>query len=145
MSRPLPSRAEVDRRYTWDAESVFPDEAGWEQAVSTILARLPDLEEFKGHLGDGPDTLADWFDANERAHRLMAKVVVYTNMEYSTDVTNQAAAARSDRVRSVMAQLGAAASFAVPEMLDIGLPKLREWVAASPRLEHLGLYFDRLE
>jgi oligoendopeptidase F len=145
VNRPLPSRSEVDRRFTWDAEGVFPDEAGWEQALSTILARLPDLEEFKGHLGDGPDTLADWFDANERAHRLMAKVVVYTNMEYSTDVGNQAAAARADRARSVMAQLGAASSFAVPEMLAIGIPNLREWVEASPRLGHLGHYFDRLE
>ena len=145
MSRPLPARTEVDRRFTWDAESVFQDEAGWEQAVSTILARLPDLEEFKGHLGDSPDTLADWFDANERAHRLMAKVMVYTTMEYSVDVGNQAAAARADRARSTAARLGAAASFAVPEMLAVGLPKLREWVATSPRLAHLGHYFDRLE
>src|SRR5260370_25688127 len=30
-------------------------------------------------------------------------------------------------------------------MLEIGLPKLREWVASSPRLSHLGHYFDRLE
>ena len=145
MSRPLPTRSEVDSRFTWDAESVFADEGAWEQAVSTILARLPDLQEFKGHLGEGPDTLADWFDATERAHRLLAKVVIYTNMEYSTDVTNQAAAARADRARSVSARLGAASSFAVPEMLGIGLPRLREWVAASPRLEHLGHYFDRLE
>jgi oligoendopeptidase F len=124
---------------------VFPDEGGWEQAVSTVLARLPDLQEFKGHLGDSPETLADWFDANERAHRLMAKVMVYSTMDYSVDVGNQDAAARADRARSVMAQLGAASSFAVPEMLGIGLPKLREWVQASPRLGHLGHYFDRLE
>jgi oligoendopeptidase F len=145
VNRPLQARSEVDKRFTWEAESVFPDEAGWEQAVSTVLARLPDLEEFKGHLGDSPETLADWFDANERAHRLMAKVVVYSNMEYSVDVGDQAAAARADRARSVMAQLGAASSFAVPELLGIGIPKLREWVAASPRLAHLGHYFDRLE
>src|SRR5947199_63160 len=47
--------------------------------------------------------------------------------------------------RSVAAQLGAAAAFAVPEMLEIGLPRLREWVAKSPRLANLGHYFDRLE
>jgi len=145
VNRPLPSRAEVDRRFTWDAESVFADEGEREQAVSTILARLPDLEEFKGHLGDSPETLADWFDANERAHRLMARVMVYTTMEYSVDVGNQASAARADRARSTAARLGAVASFAVPEMLAIGLPKLREWVQANPRLKHLGHYFDRLE
>ena len=96
-------RADVDKRFTWDAESVFPEESGWEQAVETILSSLPDLAEFEGHLEEGPDTLADWFDASERAHRLMAKVVVYTSMSYSVDVGDQEAAARSDRARSVAA------------------------------------------
>src|SRR5439155_7983552 len=40
---------------------------------------------------------------------------------------------------------GAAAAFAIPEMLQVGLPKLRGWVATSPRLSYLGHYFDRLE
>jgi oligoendopeptidase F len=145
VTRPLPSRSQVEKRYTWNAESVFADEAEWERAVETVLAWLPDLAEFKGHLGDSPDSLADWFDANERARRLMAKVIVYSTMSYSVDVGDQAASARADRVRSVAAQLGAAAAFAVPEMLTIGLPKLRAWVASSPRLANLGHYFDVLE
>jgi oligoendopeptidase F len=145
VTRPLPARSAVDRRYTWNAESVFADDSAWEQAVETVLAWLPDLAEFKGHLRDSPDALADWFDANERARRLMAKVIVYSTMSYSVDVGEQAASARADRARSVAAQLGAAASFAVPEMLAIGLPQLRAWVASSPRLAHLGHYLDVLE
>ncbi len=135
----------MDERFTWDRHSVFPDEAGWEQAVETIMARLPDLTEFRGHLGDSPDALADWFDANESVHRLMGKVMVYTTMSYSVDTGDQAALARADRARSLAAQLGAATSFALPEMIGFGIPKLREWVATSPRLAHLGHYFDRLE
>ena len=135
----------MDKRFTWNRESVFPEPSGWEEAVQAILSRIPDLEEFKGHLGDSPDSLADWFEVSERARRLMAKVIVYGSMDYSVDVGDQAAAAKVDRARSVAAQLGAAAAFAVPEMLSIGLPKLREWVRSSPRLSHLGHYFDRLE
>jgi oligoendopeptidase F len=145
VTSPLPARSQVDKRFTWDSESVFSDEAGWEQAVETITARLPDLVEFKGHLGDSPDALADWFDATERVHRLMGKVMVYSMMSYSVDTGDEAALARTDRARSVAAQLGAASSFALPEMIAIGIPKLREWVATSPRLAHLGHYFDRLE
>ncbi len=145
MTSSLPARSEVDKQFTWHSESVFADEAAWDQAVETILARLPDLAEFRGHLGDSPDALADWFDASERIHRLMGKVMVYSTMSYSVDTGDQAAFARSDRTRSVAAQLGAATSFALPEMIAIGIPKLREWVAASPRLAHLGHYFDRLD
>jgi len=135
----------VDARFTWDASSVFADEAAWDSALETVLTRLPDLAEFKGHLGDSPDTLADWFDATERLQRLFGKLTVYSTMSYSVDVTNQVAVARTDRTRTAAAQLGAAMSFALPEMIAIGFPKLREWVATSNRLAHLGHYFDRLE
>jgi len=145
VARTLPTRAEVDARFTWDAASVFPDEPAWDSALETVLDRLPDLAEFKGHLGDSPDTLADWFDATESLQRLFGKLTVYSTMSYSVDVTNQAAVARTDRTRTVGAQLWAAMSFALPEMYAIGLPKLREWIGASPRLAHLGHYFDRLE
>jgi oligoendopeptidase F len=135
----------MDRRFTWNSESVFPDTAAWDAAADTILARLPDLGEFRGHLADSPDTLADWFETAEKLQRLMAKLQVYTSMEYSCDVADQGAAARADRARSTSAQLGAALSFSLPEMIAIGFPKLREWVATTPRLAHLGHYFDRIE
>jgi len=145
VSKTLPNRAEVDARFTWNSESVFADGGGWEAAVSSILAKLPDLAEFEGHLGESPDMLADWFDAADSAQLVMGKVIVYATMSYSVDATDQSAAARADRARSTYAQLGAAMSFAVPEMIAIGFPKLREWVATSPRLKHLGHFLDRLE
>src|SRR5258708_4100265 len=125
----------MDARFTWDAASVFPDETAWDFALETVLVRLPDLAEFKGHLGDSPDTLAGWF----------GKLTVYSTMSYSVDATNQAGVARTDRTRTVGAQLWAAMSFALPEMYAIGLPKLREWTSTSRRLANLGHYFDRLE
>jgi oligoendopeptidase F len=145
VSKTLPNRDEMDTKFTWNGESVFPDAPGWEAAVETILAKLPDLAEFKGHLGHSPGMLADWFDAAESAQRLMGKVTVYATMSYSVDASDQAAAARADRARTTYAQLGAAMSFAIPEMISIGFPKLREWVSSSPRLAHLGHFVDRLE
>jgi oligoendopeptidase F len=145
VTKTLPARSELDRRFTWDGESVFPDEKDWEAAVGTILAKLPDLAEFEGHLGESPETLADWFDAAESGQRLMGKINVYATMSYAVDATNQAAAARADRARTTNAQLGAAMSFSVPEMISIGIPKLRQWVSSSPRLAHLGHFVDRLE
>jgi oligoendopeptidase F len=145
VTRSLPNRADVDKRFTWNSESVFTDEASWDAAVETILAKLPDLAEFKGHLGQSPEMLADWFDAAESAQRLMGKVTVYATMSYSVNASDQAAGARSDRARTTNAQLGAAMSFAIPEMISMGFPKLREWVSSSPRLAHLGHFVDRLE
>jgi oligoendopeptidase F len=145
VAKTLPSRSEVDKRFTWDGESVFADESAWDAAVETSLAKLADLAEFRGHLADSADTLADWFDAAEDAQRLMGKVMVYTTMSYSCDTGDQAAAARADRARTTAARLGAAMSFAVPEMIAIGFDRLREWVSTTPRLAHLGHHFERMQ
>src|SRR5205809_7182968 len=75
----------------------------------------------------------------------MAKVMVYSTMAYSVDVGNQESAARADRARSTAAQLGSSAAFAIPEMLEIGLPRPREGVGTAPRPAYRGHYFDRLE
>jgi oligoendopeptidase F len=145
VAKTLPARAEVDERFTWDSTSVFADERAWETALQTVLSGLRDLNEFQGHLGDSPDLLADWFDATENLQRLMGKVGVYAMMSYSVDVTNHAGNARVDRSRTAATRLAAAMSFALPEMIAIGLPHLREWAGTSARLSHLGHYFDRLD
>src|SRR5580765_1410516 len=111
MTRALPTRAEVDRRFTWNSASVFPDTAAFDAAADTIIARLPDLGDFKGHLSTSSDTLADWLDTAEKLQRLMAKVTVYTSMEYSCDAGDQDAVARADRARSTSGRLSAAMSF----------------------------------
>ena len=54
MSTALPARSDVDRRFTWKSEAIFADADAWEAAVAGILAALPDLAEFKGHLSDSP-------------------------------------------------------------------------------------------
>ena len=58
-ARSLPARSEVPRQYTWNAESVFSSWDDWEASFASVGTRLPDLAEFKGHLGDSPGALAD--------------------------------------------------------------------------------------
>ena len=83
----MPARSEVDRRFTWKSEAIFADADAWEAAVAGILAALPDLAEFKGHLADSPDMLADWFEASEKVQRVMEKVRVYTGSAF--DLTGE--------------------------------------------------------
>src|SRR5205814_3430598 len=77
ITRSLPVRAEVAREHTWDAESVFASEEEWRAECDRVSAGLPDLAEFKGHLGAGPDQVADYFQAAEAALRSMGRIQVY--------------------------------------------------------------------
>lgn len=141
----IPARTEVPVEHTWDAASVFSTESAWKDEFKSVERRLPDLEEFRGRLADGPATLADWFAAAEDVARSFGMLNVYAVMFASVDSADQEAAARMDRTRTLGTRLDAAMSFAEPEMLAIGLDSLRRWVREEPRLADYGHYFARLQ
>ena len=57
----VPLRSEIPDRFKWNAPSLFESDRAWQAEFEAVAARLPEVEPFKGHLGDGPTTLADLY------------------------------------------------------------------------------------
>jgi oligoendopeptidase F len=144
MSQRVLERHEIPVEYTWDAGSVFADDAAWEAAIATVEAQLPAIAAFRGRLGAGPAVLADYLELSETLWRTALHVGVYARMFYAVETTNQAAQARSDRANGLSARLGAAMAFGEPELLAIGAETLQEWTQSEPRLSRYGQHFARL-
>jgi oligoendopeptidase F len=141
----IPARKDVPVEHTWDAASIFPTTAAWEEEFRAVESRLLDLAEFRGHLADGPPTLADWFAAAEGVQAAYSRLSVYSYMFYAVDSTDQEASARQDRSRGLGSRVDAAISFAEPELLAVGIDRLRGWVATEPRLAGYEHFFEILE
>lgn len=143
-ARVLPPRSAMPRQHTWDTESVFADERAWEAEYEGVLAAIPDVHEFRGRLAEGPEQLADYLAASERLQRRANRVFMYAMMFAVADTGDLAAAARLDRARNLVTRVSAALSFAEPEMLEIGVDRLREWARNSDRLAIYDHHFDAL-
>ncbi len=141
----LRPREAIPARYTWNAPSVFPSEAAWEQACQAVEGQIPALRAFQGCLGESPATLLEWFGLSERLGRLLGKLWVYAGMSYAVDTADQQAAARRGRMQSLAAHFYAETSFAEPELIALGFDTLREWMEAVPALAVYAHYFERLE
>ncbi|MBM3470658.1 MAG: oligoendopeptidase F [Armatimonadetes bacterium] len=140
----VPPRSAIAVEHTWDAASIFPNDDAWEAAFRGIVDGLPALEAFRGRLGDGAGTLADWLEAMQAAFRTLWQVVAYATMGHSVDKTDQAASARHDRARGLLARVTAKVAFAEPEIIALGFDNLRRWIAEEPRLAIYAHYVDRL-
>lgn len=140
----LPVRSEVPARYRWNVESVFATDAAWQAAYADVLVRLPELERFRGRLGDGPEVLADFLAASEAVQLDAGRIMVYATLRSSVDSGDDEAGALADRARSLNARLQAALAFAEPELLAIGVDRLRSWAGSSDRLGVYAHAFDRL-
>lgn len=93
----LPKRSEVEEKYTWNLAGIFADQAAWEADRERVESALPELEKFKGHLGDSAGKLLEWFRAQEETMKRVQQMVVYSNMLSDSDTANQEASALKDR------------------------------------------------
>lgn len=141
----LPKRSEIQIEHTWDATSVFADDAAWEAELAAIAGEMPRLEEFSGRLGERPATLAEWLAQSTAIGNRVYKVYVYASLFHEADTGDQGAKARVDRALGLFARVAATLSFGEPELLAVGFPTLRRWQSEEPRLAIYAHYFDQLE
>lgn len=141
----VPPRHEIPVPYTWDASSVFPSDAAWETAIEQLETQLQSAAAYKGRLHEGAVVLADAFESVEQVSRSLGKIHIYAMLFHAVETTNQSAAAKSDRARSLVGKANATISFLRPEMIAIGFDTLRQWLQQEPRLTYLEHYVNQLE
>ena len=144
MAIPIPPRSKVNKKYTWNAESVFKTKKDWETEVQTILADLPKIKKFEGRLGESSETLVEAFDFVEKLMKRLLYILVYAGFSYNVDTTNQSSAAMYSKAQSIYGQVAGTIAFINPELLQMGKTKLDEWMSQNPKLAIQAHNMDNL-
>ncbi|MCI0551142.1 MAG: M3 family metallopeptidase, partial [Anaerolineae bacterium] len=134
MANTVPPRSKINKKHTWNAESVFKTAKDWEAEVNAILAELPNVKKYEGRLSESPEVLLEAFHAVEALANRTYKIFMYAGFSYSVDTTNQKAAALFGKAQGVGGQVSAALSFVNPELIQIGKAKLDEWMSHNDKL-----------
>lgn len=140
MTTLLLTRDAVALQHTWDLSSIYHTPTDWDRAYQSLEEALSELAQFQGRLGESPTTLLAWFQTYERLGDPLSKMLLYASCSFDTDTTNQDAAARLGRVRSLLARFQAAIAFVGPELLQIDLALLDDWYTTEPALAHYRHY-----
>ncbi|NWJ46615.1 MAG: oligoendopeptidase F [Chloroflexi bacterium] len=131
----LSKRAEIDEKYRWNLESIYATEADWEKDFIAVAESLPGLEAFKGKLGESGKVLFSCLQRQDKLMLQMEQVGVYAHMRRDEDTTNTPYQALYDRAMGLWSQLGAAASFITPEIVELSDEKLADFFKQEPQLE----------
>ena len=143
MPTPFP-RSKVSQQQTWNAESVFASAAEFDSEVQSILAYLPEIRKYQGHLGDSVDSFLEAINALDALEQRSMKVRVYATMSSAVDAGDEQGAAMNGKAMSALAQVGAATAFVEPELLSMGKTKIRKWLKSDPRMEVYGHFLNDL-
>src|SRR3954451_4934563 len=136
------SRGDVPSRYKWDLTSICRTADEWQAAYRELDASIDAFKEFQGTLNQGAARLLDAFRAMDAMGALSYRVWYYASLQYDEDQRNNDHNARRQQVQILFARQQQASSWFNPELLQVPLETIREWVDASP---DLGVYRFAIE
>ena len=73
MANKVPARNKVNKKFTWNAESVFKSPQAWEKEIKQIVEDIPNVKKYQGRLAEGPAVL---LEAIKAAHDLIARTQI---------------------------------------------------------------------
>lgn len=144
MAKTVLPRNKVNKKYTWNAESVFKSAKAWEAELKAVIDEAPNVKKHEGKLGESPEALLAGMKAIEALIHRAQTVFMYAQFEYAVDTTNQAAGAMVGKAQGMYGQIAAATSFLNPELLQIGKEKLETWMNGNKELAVYRHYVDDL-
>ncbi len=138
------TRSEIPFEYRWNAESVFATPADWEVEAALLPQALAEFEKYKGHLGEGPETLLKLLTTFETLYARTYRAFIYAYLSHEVDTADQAAAAMLGKAMGIYGQLNSLTGYIDPEIIGIGAETLARWMAENPPLQVYAHYFHNL-
>ena len=128
-------REEIPDRFKWNLNDIFDSWQSWEAAYKTLEAGIDRYAALKGTLSGGPERLLDAFRLSEELGQLAYRVWYYPSLQYDQDQRDNTVNARRQQVQILFARWKQAESWFNPELLQIPLERVRQWMDQEPALQ----------
>lgn len=140
----LPSRSEIKVEDTWKLEDIFASDDAWEKEFEEVKALIPQMEKFKGKLGESAQTLYDALQEQDKLTMRVSKLYTYAHMRYDQDTTNSFYQGLNDRIKTLYTQIASALSYVTPEILSIEESKIKKYMAEHKELKLYAHALDEI-
>ena len=137
-------RREIDDRYKWRLDRIFPDWAAWEEAFAAIEARLPQLAALRGTLAGGAASLLAALETIHGVQRKLEVVSVYASMRSDEDTRDAANTGRRGRAGSLATRFAETVSWFEPELLALADEAVAGYLRELPELRLYEHPLDQL-
>ncbi len=122
-------RPEIPESEKWDLTQLFAHVSKWQEDFAWLQRTYPNLEQWKGRVGDSAQTLAEVLEFEKALELKMERVYHYASLQLAEDSTNNEYLTRIGQVQNLLTKIGEAAAFVVPEILAIDDKKFAEFIA----------------
>ena len=137
-------RSEIDDKYKWSLEDIYSDTIEWQADFDRLQNQMPELEKYKGKLGESAATLYECLSLQDSLNIILGRLFVYAYMKQDEDTRISAYQELGSKIRALNSKFGSIESFIDPEILEIPDVKLIGFVDSDERLETYRFYIEDL-
>ncbi|USG68420.1 oligoendopeptidase F [Brevibacillus ruminantium] len=129
------TRDQVPTEQTWNLEDLFSSVETWEAELLHIQELARSLQKYKGRLHEGGDVLLACLETEEEIRVRMGLAATYARLRLSEDEASPMNQANSSRAGDVQAEVGAALTFILSEILALPDGTVENFIRETPALE----------
>jgi oligoendopeptidase F len=137
MGKETKTRDQIDPKYKWNIEEMYPDEEQWKADYKAVEDKAKDFAAYSGRLSESPQVLLEALQKKDNIWLILEKVYTYAKMKKDEDNRVNKYQAMNDKANSLIAKASSYLSFFTPELLEIPEEKLLGFMKAE---EGLSLY-----
>ena len=140
----VPARDQIDPRFKWNRESLYPSKEAWEAAFDRAQSTAAAFAEAHRGFAENAGALLSALDASFELVNQVEQILLYAGLELSVDTTDDEASSMDSRARNLYAAAISAMSFLEPGVLALGDALVRTWMAEKPGLMIYEHYLEDL-
>ena len=118
-------RKEIEEKFRWKLEDIFPTDEAWEECYFATDERVPHIAKYQDKLKEDDDI----FDCLELSTRLIHDIMrlySYARMRRDEDGSVEKSQSMADRAQMLYVKFASIASFVTPELSELSKERLEE-------------------
>ena len=142
MSRPM-ERKDIDAKYKWDLTAIYPTEEDFEREFKETEGKIAKFPSYEKTMCDSAEALYETLSALEEIGNHIRKLWQYASLGFSVDMQNNAAQAKSARVRNLSVSASGASWFVSPRLIKLDSATLESWLCESAELKSFARVIEK--
>ena len=144
MTEQPKERRDIAEEYLWDLSSLFADDEAWEKECAKLTEDFASLEQFRGRLGEGAETLAEAYKLMYELGPRLEAMHGYAFQRRTEDTRSAQAQNMVTKADSAYVRFMGAVSFLQPELLSLPDEQLEQYRNAEVLAPYRHLFEDTL-
>ena len=137
-------RADIPEAAKWRLTDLYASDEAWRAAKDKLVARIPEVQKYKGTLGQSPQQLAGGLMLLSDLNKDLSRIYVYAAMTADQDTRVAKYRAMKQEMDQLGASFGADTAFVEPEILKIDRATIDAYIAKEPKLAPYTFYLHDL-